>query len=102
MTLGARRDWAEQKLDNRLTGARTEQRDAANSFRGALMYRSDIGLAPYFSYSESFQPNIGSDRNGNQFSPSRGKQYEVGMKLSLIHISIWKVCVFRPVGASPA
>lgn len=80
VTLGARRDWAEQKLDNRLTGARTEQRDAANSFRGALMYRSDIGLAPYFSYSESFQPNIGSDRNGNQFSPSRGKQYEVGMK----------------------
>ncbi|WP_268602646.1 TonB-dependent receptor domain-containing protein, partial [Escherichia coli] len=42
VTLGARRDWATQKLSNRLTGARSDQSDAANSFRGALMYRSDI------------------------------------------------------------
>lgn len=80
LTLGARRDWATQKISNRLTGGRSDQSDAANSFRGALMYRTDMGLAPYVSYSESFQPNIGTDRQDNQFSPSRGKQYEIGMK----------------------
>ncbi|MFC4277203.1 TonB-dependent siderophore receptor [Achromobacter aloeverae] len=111
MTLGARRDWATQKVKNQLTSARTDQGDAANSFRGALMYRSDLGLAPYFSYSESFQPNIGSDRNGNQFDPSRGKQYEVGLKfqprqaesfvtLSLFDLRMTNVLTTDPVDST--
>lgn len=80
LTLGARRDWATQKIKNELNGGRSDQSDAANSFRAALMYRGELGLAPYLSYSESFQPNIGTNRQGEQFSPSRGRQYEVGLK----------------------
>ena len=79
-TLGARRDWARQTVDNRLNAKSTSQSDAANSLRAAVMYLTDSGLAPYLSYSESFQPNIGTDVRGGQFGPTRGKQWEAGLK----------------------
>ncbi|MBX4389203.1 TonB-dependent receptor, partial [Mycobacterium tuberculosis] len=33
-----------------------------------------------FSYSESFDPVSGSNSRGQPFDPSRGKQYEAGVK----------------------
>jgi len=45
-----------------------------------LNYVFDSGVAPYFSYSESFEPVSGSTKQGKPFDPSRGKQYEAGVK----------------------
>src|SRR5690606_20189292 len=41
---------------------------------------ADNGLAPYFSYSEGFTPNAGTDYAGKPFDPTKAKQYEVGVK----------------------
>lgn len=55
--------------------------DSAWSSSAAVLYNFDNGLAPYASYSESFsQEVVGEDVDGNAFEPTRGTQYEVGLK----------------------
>jgi iron complex outermembrane receptor protein len=50
------------------------------STRAGVMYRGANGLSPYINYAESFEPQTGSDRNGNEFDPSTGDQWELGLK----------------------
>lgn len=50
------------------------------SSRAGVLYRGDNGFSPYLSYAESFEPQTGSDRNGNEFDPSTGNQWELGVK----------------------
>ncbi|WP_328188025.1 TonB-dependent siderophore receptor [Marinobacter sp. OP 3.4] len=52
------------------------------SYRAGALYEFDNGLSPYVNYAESFEPLEGSDRNGNEFDPSTGKQFEVGTKFT--------------------
>lgn len=52
----------------------------AMTYRAALMYLFEGGLATYASWSESFQPQSGFDVAGNAFEPTTGVQYEVGLK----------------------
>jgi iron complex outermembrane receptor protein len=81
LTLGGRQDWADAKVyDNLAGGFIPEQKDAAFTSRAGLVYLADNGLAPYVSYSESFQPVAGADSDGNLYVPETGKQYEVGLK----------------------
>ena len=44
------------------------------------MYEVLPGLAPYVSYSESFNPVAGVDSNGRGYKPKRAKQIEGGVK----------------------
>jgi iron complex outermembrane receptor protein len=60
--------------------ANADQRDGKFTGRAALMYSFDNGVVPYLSYSTSFQPAAGTDRQGNVFQPTTGKQTEVGVK----------------------
>ena len=50
------------------------------STRAGVMYRGATGFSPYLNYAESFEPQTGSDRNGNEFDPSTGEQWELGVK----------------------
>jgi iron complex outermembrane receptor protein len=50
------------------------------STRAGVMYRGANGLSPYLNYAESFEPQSGSDRDGNEFDPSKGDQWELGVK----------------------
>ncbi|MBU2952972.1 TonB-dependent siderophore receptor [Marinobacter sp. F3R08] len=50
------------------------------STRAGVMYRGANGISPYINYAESFEPQTGSDRNGNEFDPSAGNQWELGVK----------------------
>lgn len=78
---GLRQDWLDSRTDNLLTGTRTDQGAHALTKRAAMMYRFDSGVAPYFSYSESFDPTVGSYlAGGAPAKPSDGKQYELGAK----------------------
>lgn len=84
LTLGGRYDFAKSSVFTRKTsyadaGTNTN-RDEAFTWRGGLNYVFDNGIAPYFSYSESFEPNSGRSQTGKAFDPSRGKQYEAGVK----------------------
>jgi iron complex outermembrane recepter protein len=45
-----------------------------------LLYDIGRGLVPYVSWSESFQPVVGNDFYGKSYKPTRGRQYEAGVK----------------------
>ncbi len=67
--------------------ARTEEapddgRQDSHAFspRAGLMYLFDNGLAPYYSFTKSFQPTSGMDFGGTPFKPTTGTQHEIGLK----------------------
>jgi iron complex outermembrane receptor protein len=79
--LGLRQDWADQDSQSYKPGSSsTHQSDSAFTWRVGGVYQFDNGIAPYISYSTSFQPQTGTDFNGNAFKPTTGKQYEAGVK----------------------
>lgn len=80
MTLGARYDYSMTSAFNRSANTEIKGHDQAFTWRGGLNYVFDNGVAPYFSYSESFIPTAGTTSEGNTFDPSRAKQYEAGVK----------------------
>jgi iron complex outermembrane recepter protein len=80
LTIGGRQDWAKTETLNKLSDSTSEQSDSAFTGRVGLVYLSDIGLAPYLSYSTSFYPTLGTGTNGEAFKPETGEQYEVGVK----------------------
>ncbi|WP_296230313.1 TonB-dependent siderophore receptor [uncultured Pseudomonas sp.] len=80
LLLGGRYDWAQNQIDDALQ-ADSKTTSEAFSGRAGLVYVFDNGLAPYVSYSESFNPVSGSDTlTCKPFDPERGKQYEIGVK----------------------
>ncbi|TNJ43298.1 TonB-dependent siderophore receptor [Phaeobacter sp. B1627] len=85
--LGARRDWIETENINRLAATSTVQDSNNTSYRAAVLYGFDNGVAPYASYATSFQPEIGVDENGNSFVPTVSKQYEIGVKYQPSHLN---------------
>ncbi|NIF85803.1 TonB-dependent siderophore receptor [Comamonas sp. Tr-654] len=83
-TVGARHDRVSSRIENRLNGAVTSDRDwSASTKRVGLNYLFDNGFTPYVSYSESFNPVTGFSspaRGSTPFDPERGTQKEVGLK----------------------
>ncbi|MEX0605532.1 MAG: TonB-dependent siderophore receptor [Marinobacter sp.] len=73
--LGLRSDQAK----NRTEGGRTFDDDAITG-RAALMYKFDMGLSPYISYSESFKPIVALNAFNQPFEPLEGEQVEIGAK----------------------
>ncbi|HVY16254.1 MAG TPA: TonB-dependent siderophore receptor [Rhodopila sp.] len=80
LTLSGRQDWIDSDQRNRTFGTDAKQSASAFTSRAGLAYVFDTGIAPYFAYSESFTPVLGSDAYGNAFVPERSHQYEVGVK----------------------
>ncbi|AVH83763.1 ferrichrome porin FhuA [Citrobacter braakii] len=80
VTLGGRYDWAKQDSLNRVSGVQDSRDDKQFTWRGGVNYLFDNGVTPYFSYSESFEPASQTGASGNIFAPSKGKQYEAGVK----------------------
>ncbi|AZD58134.1 Ferrichrome-iron receptor [Pseudomonas chlororaphis subsp. aurantiaca] len=85
-SLGLRQDWVETSDENRLAEASrpvgTEINDKRTKLTGraGALYLFDNGLAPYISYSESFNPNSYADSAGNPLAPTDGTQWELGLK----------------------
>lgn len=83
--IGVRNDWANATSDTRTIASgvytnRSHPSDSATTWRTGLTYLFDNGLAPYVSYSTSFEPTIGTDYTGAAFVPTTGEQYEAGLK----------------------
>lgn len=79
----ARHDWAETEAKTTAAAGTTtveESDDSQWSLSGGLMYLADNGLAPYVSYSESFQPLLATATDDSLYEPLEGKQWEVGVK----------------------
>lgn len=83
LTLGGRWDRVETRSDGILDGdtpVDRARRDEAFTGRAGLSYRFGNGLSPYVGYSTSFLPNPDTDAEGRPFSPTRGEQYEIGIR----------------------
>ena len=85
-SLGLRQDWVETSDENRIAetdrplGTEISDRRTKLTSRAGALYLFDNGVAPYISYSESFNPNSYSDSAGNPLPPTDGTQWEVGVK----------------------
>ncbi|MGE8451223.1 MAG: TonB-dependent siderophore receptor [Pseudomonadales bacterium] len=85
-SLGLRQDWVETSDENRLAedkrplGTEISDKRTKLTGRAGALYLFDNGLAPYLSYSESFNPNSYADSAGNPLPPTDGTQWEVGLK----------------------
>ncbi|MFT8420513.1 MAG: TonB-dependent siderophore receptor [Gluconacetobacter sp.] len=91
--LGGRQDWYNRtfvggRRNYHVGGGSTATLNAPNTvsqsaftWRAGLVYNFDFGLAPYFSYSSSFNPQFGTtDYLNRPFAPLTGKQFEAGLK----------------------
>lgn len=74
VTLSGRQDWARQARDGQV------QKDDKFTWRAGALYLLPFGLAPYASYSTSFEPQNAELGDGGLAQPSLGKQVEVGAK----------------------
>ena len=75
LVLGIRHD----HLKSENTGL-PDQPDNATTYRAGLTVNITKALAPYASFSQSFQPVSGLSQFGNTYKPIYGKSYEGGIK----------------------
>jgi iron complex outermembrane receptor protein len=87
LTVGVRQDRVKSRYENRRPSTDpdfpevgvAERTDNATTGRLGVSYQVGNGWAPYASYGESFVPVMAVDE-GALFDPSRGRQYELGVK----------------------
>ncbi|PVM83454.1 TonB-dependent siderophore receptor [Caulobacter endophyticus] len=75
-----RYDWYEQVTDNKKNNTSSTLEQNAFTMRLGGLYELGAGLAPYVSYSESFEPQAGTTWQGEAFVPVTGRQLEAGLK----------------------
>ncbi len=86
LTLSGRYDRVKTvNTDFLANSSKTRTDDSAFTGRAGLTYLFSNGIAPYVSYSQSFLPQAGFDASGNSFDPTRGTQYEVGVKFQPVN-----------------
>lgn len=84
LLVGGRHDRAEAETTAHSNKSKVASDDSANTGRVGLVYLADNGLAPYGSYSQSFQPvytaSGQSSSSGTPFKPTTGEQVEFGLR----------------------
>jgi iron complex outermembrane receptor protein len=85
--LGGRYDWYDSttRTTALTTGVTTRTPFDTSAFTGraAILYHTDIGVVPYYSYTESFEPQTGTTapaRGSEPFQPTTGQQHEIGIR----------------------
>lgn len=106
--VGLRRDevTAEQQ-SSVIKFLRQEADTSATTGRVGLVYLMDNGIAPYASINQSFEPNLGVDQEGKLLDPTKGTQYEVGVRYhpngsdTLLTGSVYRIDQTDVVAAAP-
>ncbi|NNC22586.1 TonB-dependent siderophore receptor [Salinisphaera sp. USBA-960] len=80
LLLNGREDYLYREYNSKMGGASPDRSDDNFSGRAAILYQSKWGVSPYFSYSESFNPNAYSPAGGSIPDPTKSHQYELGVK----------------------
>lgn len=84
LTAGGRYDYVDTVADDKVSQSHDATTDNAFTGRLGLNYLFDNGVAPYVSYSTSFQPLVAPTLNGyaarGTLKPTTGEQYEIGIK----------------------
>lgn len=84
--VGGRFDTITQRLDDKLNASETSQASQASqafSPRIGFVYQPIKPISLYASYSRSFSPNSGTQADGSLLEPTRGTQYEMGIRAEL-------------------
>ncbi|WP_430688308.1 TonB-dependent siderophore receptor [Leptolyngbya sp. AN03gr2] len=87
LLIGGRYDWTSSDLEIRSNDINEPViNDGAFSPRVGLVYQPSDTISLYTSYSTSFKPSSGFSINpdGGAFQPTRGTQYEVGVKTDFL------------------
>ncbi|MBH3373602.1 TonB-dependent siderophore receptor [Pseudomonas juntendi] len=79
-SLGLRQDWVKVSEQNRDSDPKVNDQRSKFTTRAGVLYLFENGIAPYVSYSESFNPNTVSDQDGRPLAPTEGTQWEAGIK----------------------
>ncbi|WNZ22664.1 TonB-dependent siderophore receptor [Leptolyngbya sp. NK1-12] len=86
LLVGGRYDWLSNDTQGGEPGELSTreggliQNDGAFSPRIGIVYQPSDAVSLYASYSRSFAPTFGVSRDDSFFEPSRGTQYEVGVR----------------------
>jgi len=80
LLFSGREDFVASLTRDLIAGTVTPSRSNRFSGRAGLSYAAGWGLAPYISYSTSFEPTLGVNFYGKPYVPSTGSQFETGMK----------------------
>lgn len=95
LTLSGRYDRIHTRDNDHLTDTRFLRKDDAFTGRAGLTYLFSNGIAPYTSYSQSFLPIPGFGSSDTSFKPTRGEQFEVGVKYQPLNgRSLYSVAFF--------
>lgn len=95
LTLGGRHDWSEVSTLDRLANTFVQESNQAFSGRAGLGYAFDNGVVPYVAVATSFQQEVGVDVNGDPFKPTKGLQYEAGIKYQPVGTkALYTVAIF--------
>jgi iron complex outermembrane recepter protein len=86
LSFAGRQDWL--SYNDITNGAVTKQDADKFTVRTGAVYLIGRGIAPYFSYATSFQPDIGLTEAGTALPPTTGKQYEGGVKYQPEHTNM--------------
>jgi iron complex outermembrane recepter protein len=86
LSFGGRQDWL--SYNDTTNGTATKQDADKFTVRTGAVYLLGDGIAPYFSYATSFQPDIGLTEAGTALPPTTGKQYEGGIKYQPAHTNV--------------
>lgn len=81
---GWRHDEVETISKDPLSTFRSQQSEGADTARAGLLYTITPSTSVYYSFSQSFVPNLGRDINNGVFKADRGTQHEIGVKQSLL------------------
>jgi iron complex outermembrane recepter protein len=84
MLIGGRYDWVSNETGP-IDEEQTSQDDGAFSPRIGLVYQPSQNVSLYASYSRSFSPSIGRNPDNEPFEPTRGTQYEIGVKADFLN-----------------
>ncbi|BAY23357.1 ferrichrome-iron receptor [Calothrix sp. NIES-2100] len=80
LLVGGRFDTVTQERDDKLNDSESSQSDEAFSPRVGIVYQPIEPISLYASYSRSFAPNSGVRFDGSLLEPTRGTQYEAGIR----------------------
>ena len=79
LLVGGRFDWISLRTEEGDIEI-NDQDDSAFSPRVGLVYQPSEQVALYTSFSRSFNQELGSSLSGETFEPTKGTQYEIGVK----------------------
>ncbi|MEL6223786.1 MAG: TonB-dependent siderophore receptor, partial [Cyanobacteria bacterium J06627_8] len=80
LVAGVRYDTVDQDTTDILTDLETERYDDAVTPRVGLVYQPIEPVSLYANYARSFNPNGGTDAQGQPFEPEEGRGFEVGIR----------------------